>query len=57
LNDNSVAVVNEAGTMPNWGLFIWGLLGLGSGWPFIIFSALFSLAILPNPLAINTLKG
>jgi len=55
LNDNSVAVTNEAGTMPNWGLFTWGLLG--SGWPFIILFALWWQAILPNPMAIYTLEG
>jgi len=26
LNDNSVAVTNEAGTMPNWGLATYGFL-------------------------------
>ena len=55
LNDNSVAVTNEAGTMPNWGLFIWGLFG--SGWPFVILVAFWYQIFLPNPMAIYTLEG
>ena len=55
LNDNSVAVTNEAGTMPNWGLLTWGLLG--SGWPFVFFVVLWYEMFFPNTMAILTLEG